>query len=533
VVRVDLARSDRYARASPARAAAEIRLEFADGPDLRATAPRSRSSITILQVPEGRLGAAVRGLSVRSLPPHGRLVLDACYAGPRSGPLTPWPLAVVSASGVPLDIWRGRPRTHVVQIPRGRAVQLPPVGRPADRLWLAFAAEGAFPFTPYEAEVARVRVHYADGPPVLETPVLNGRDTRDHALVSYSPSTRRDTDIALEWETPGRLPAHYTLFGVPLDPRRTVDRIELEDRGVLRSLRLAAATLGRREFAAPAPASGLTLSGDLLAVRPDVFERWRGLGLTLRAGGVAVGHTGPRRGTSLTIPLPPGPAGETALEVRLPRSAWARTLSGLQPYLLATAALLGCLAAILFGARFVRRARRVRVKMRAALGVATLIPFAFLFYGLTTLLTGRAETDLRETTLAELRAVRERLLASPSRARALAARARDLLNLPASSDSATLGRLAATLRADLRRADGAFLLLPDAETTAPSPVGNLDFFDSLLRAGLYFSPWDAVVAVGIARGPQGRCLVGIPAGALIGGRAQPESRIVLFGPDGR
>ena len=299
------------------------------------------------------------------------------------------------------------------------------------------------------------------------------------------------------------------------------------------ALQLTAATLGRREAALPGPRTGLVLEGDVLRVRPEARAKWSRFGLTVGSRGAVVGSSGAAGGTPLAVPLPFPEAADLLLQVRVPASAWTGAVRDLRPWLLAAAALLGAFVAVLIGARFVRRARRIRVKLRAALGAAAVIPFCFLFVGLSTLLNDRAESDLRAATLAHLRTAAERVAAAPSRARALAARANDLLRLSDAGRDEIFHRLLETVRADLQRSDGAFLLLPDGDAARPSPIGNVDFFDSLTRSGLYFSPWDGLVAVGITRNERhGRVLVGLPGAALLAARA-PDDFLMLFGPSGR
>jgi DNA-binding NtrC family response regulator/HAMP domain-containing protein len=531
LLRIDLAVVPPLYRERAAELSCEVELRFAEGEPFVLRVPRPPPPSTIVEIPAERVGGALASLRVRSLLGQTPLLLDALYARDDTGALVPWPLAVHSAAGVPLDMGRALADPRLVAVPKRGRYALPPIDLTGDRLWIALAAEGAYPHTSYGADAAIVRVVYADGPAGVEVKLQNGRDLQD-PQVAYASFASDPESTALDWETQDRTPLHYSLHAVALDPRRRVARVEIEDLGVVSTLRLAAATLGVRAASAPPPSSGLILEDDLLQMRPEVRRELSGIPFSVHAAErvLRAGDEGP--GAEVAIPVPLAGEQESQLVLRLPRARWAQALLAARDFAYGAAALLFAAALVLAGADVLRRARHLRVKMLLALGAATVVPLGFLFATLVTLMTENEESALRAATLADLRAVLERIERAPAQARSLAARARDTLEIAGAPGTPAHAHLLRRVRAEVEQA-GAFLRLPHADATQPSPLGNAGFFDALARPGLYYSPWDGLVAVGIERGPAfRRYLVGIPSAALIGESPSPEVSIVLYGPDG-
>ena len=167
--------------------------------------------------------------------------------------------------------------------------------------------ERAFPNTPFDAEVATVRVHYADGGATADLTLRNGRDLESR-LLAYARAAADPESIALQWEDSVRQPVLYTLHPVGLDPSRRLERLEVIDAGVLGSLTVAAVTVGKRALEAPARGSGLKLSG-----QPAVRARRRARG---------VGRPRVRR------PLPHGLDRTHRAPGRRPRAVRARVRGG-------------------------------------------------------------------------------------------------------------------------------------------------------------------------------------------------------------
>ena len=135
------------------------------------------------------------------------------------------------------------------------------------------------------------------------------------------------------------------------------------------------------------------------------------------------------------------------------------------------------------------------------------------------------------TTHADLRQMEERIAARKARARELAAGARDVLEMVAGTDE-TLRRQAAHGRAEIEK-QGGFLRLPEIDPAGPSPLGNVSAIDAVTRSGLYYSPWDGLIALGVARTARNRrCLVGLPASGLLAGAPDRAVNAALFSPGG-
>jgi hypothetical protein len=501
-------------REAAALPAAEISVLFEEGEAVVARAPRKPRNHLAIDVAD-RAGEPMRALHVRSLLSFQTLVIEALRGQEETGDWRPLPLASLTPAGVPIDVWRGTPATHVVSVPRSGVHMLTQVGLAADRLWLAFGAEGAV-----------IRVRYRDGGSGPELRVRNGRDIQDHELL-YARSAGDPTGVALKWEGSLRLPLHYTLHTVTLDAKRVVDRIEIEDLGVLQSLKLAAATLGIRSASSPPPFTGLVQRGDRLSVRDETRELWAGLGFAIRTAGGALLTDGPTSGVAGRVDLGLGEGARGTLEVWIPHSTWAAGILRSRTLFFGFAALLLALALVLAGAALLQRARHLRIKMLAALGAATVVPLLFMIVALTALLNERAESDLKEATLADLGGMRERILSGKARARGLASRTRDTLEIVYPSGDEALSHLVHRSRAEIEAQSG-FLRLPELDPPGPSPIGNVSLVDTVSRSGLYYSPWDGLMALGIARtAGRRRYLVGLRAHALLG--AAP-SRDVRRGP---
>ncbi|MHC5041654.1 MAG: sigma 54-interacting transcriptional regulator [Planctomycetota bacterium] len=510
-------------------AGAEVRLEFDEGAPLVVQAPRRPVAPVLVDTAE-RAGEPMRRLVVRNRLLSGTLVIDAFFGETGGREWEPLPLAFVARAGVPLDVWRDRPSSHILVVPQRGSATVRPVAVTGHRLWLAVGAEGAYPATPYGAEVATVRVVYAQGRPGPELHLVNGRDLESR-LLSYGRIARAPDSIALRWEDGVRRPELFTLHSLEIDPTRPIERVEVSDLGVLERLRVGAVTVGHRIAEAPPRSSGLRLDGDLLVVRDEVRAAWKDLGFAVRSPAGTMRSVGAPHDVRARYALLFDETGRGTLEVRMPHSsAWA-AVSRHRSLVFGVAALLLTFAAVVAGAALLYRARHLRAKMLAALAAATVAPLLFLVVSLTQVLNDSAESDLEETTLTDLHHTAERLVAAKSRARELAASVRDTLELVPPNNPGVLRQHLDRSRAEIE-AQGAFLHLPDLDAEGRSGLGNVSFFDALSRPGLYYSPWDGLVALGLARTTaQRRCLVGLPAPKLLGA-PQDGLTTVLYGPRG-
>jgi DNA-binding NtrC family response regulator/HAMP domain-containing protein len=525
-LRLDLTVPDPEERGA---AGAEVRLELEEGAPVVVRAPR-RPVGPVLVKTSDRAGEPMRELVVRNRLLSGVLVVDACFGETAERAWQPLPLAFVARAGVPLDVWHGRPASHILTVPRDGGVTVRPVDVAGHRLWIAVGSDGAYPATPYGAEVALLKVIYAQECPGPELRLVNGRDLESR-LLSYGRIARAPDSIALRWEDSVRRPELFTLHSVEIDPTRPIERIEFTDLGVLERLRIAAVTVGHRIAEAPPRSSGLRLNGDLLSVRDEVRAGWSDLGFAVRSPAGTTRSVGPPHEVRAQIELLFGESDRGALEVRMPHSsAWA-AVTRHRSLVFGVAALLLTFAAVVAGAALLYRARHLRVKMLAALAAATVAPLLFLVVSLTHVLNDAAESDLQETTLTDLHHTVERLAAAESRAREMAASVRDTLELVPANEPEALRQHMDRSRTEIE-AQGAFLHLPDVDAAGLSGLGNVSFFDGLSRPGLYYSPWDGLVALGLARtAAQRRCLVGLPAPKLLGAPREGVTA-VLYGPRG-
>ena len=522
-LRLDLALPSLEERAPPGRQAAEVWLEFQSGPPVPGAAPIAPRVQVPFDVP-GRKGEPLGALVVKNRLTSQPLLVDALYGESDQGTWTPLPLPCVTPSDVPLDIWQDRPATHILAVPPRGTLSIDVGGKSEHRLWLALKAEGAYPITAQNAEVAAIRVRYADGQPGPELRLVNGRDVE-------TPAPADPERIAVQWEDANQQLLVYTLHTIDLDPARPVQAVEVSDLGVLPALAVAALTVGRRRVEAPPQDSGLRLEGSRLVVREERRAGWSPLGFSVRSPRGGAHATGRSSGVTVARDLRFGPEEGGVLEAVLPGTPWLEALASHDAAFVGGAALLLAFAAVVQGASLLARARRLRVKMLAALAAATVVPLVFLVVSLTRILNVAAEDDLREATLGALRSAGNRIAARKARATDLALAARDILELVPMGQTDTLERHVSHTHEEIA-AKGAFLRLPELDPTGPSPLGNAAFFDRLARPGLYWSAWDGLVAVGFARtADQHRCIVGLPAKELVAD-APPGATVVLTSPEG-
>jgi len=495
-LRLDLRVPEPRQRQPRDAAVAEVRIEFAAGPPVVRRLDRASASAALIETGT-RVGDPLRALHVHNLLRYPEIRVDGLYGQDRPPAWTPLPLPTQTPDGVPLDVWRGGPASHVRRVPAGGEVRLP-VQRRAHRLWLALDAEGAYPATPYGEDIAVLRLGYRDGGSSSEIRLLNGRDLAD--AVQLAAHGR----VAMQWAQPPGLPEHYTLHPIEVDPARQVETLVVRDRGVLSRLSIVALTAGRRTDGVAGGASRVRLDGDVLSVPDTVRARWRDAGIAVRTPRGATVAFGRRGGVRAAVDLPFGEAGTGELAFRLAPGPFASFVRRHRPTVFGLATLLGAFAGVIAGAAALRRARHLRIKMLVALGAATVVPLVFLVVSLTRTLNERAEADLEEATRTDLRTVLERIDAAQARARDLAYGARDTLELVASGGAPAPDRLApllARVRQEIE-AEGGFLRTPGLDRPAPATLGNASFVDTVRRSGLYYSPWDGLMALGLARTAQ-------------------------------
>jgi len=498
-----------------------LRFDHADGTSVRASfdAPTDREIPVRFELPSAKqktLGALTvqNRLSSRTLV-VSRLVME-------SGTTTRiLPLATRSAEGIPFDIWKRAPASSIRRILPGEAWVLPlqdglPDGVFPNRLWLAMSATHAYPRAPFGADAAEVHVLYENRTGERHT-LRSGPDLRDPVMGA---DTSGETRASLRWETPN-VPIHYDICSVPVSGER-IRAVRIRNLGAAGTLQIAAATLGERVDHAPDPKSGLVLRGRRLELRAG----GTGLGLRLRAPGRLVREAGSRTGLVVTLALPS--SGSGVYEVFLPRPGWHAAAAGFKPFLLGAAYFLLAFGLAIAAAPHLQRARRLRVKMLLTLGTASAVPLLFLFFTLHSVLTDRAENSLERVTRTELTAARQRLFTVRDRAHALAVRARDTLEIAARDPRAQLASLLTAVRQDLA-AGGAFLRVPELDPRE-SPLRNLAALEAIPASGLYYSPWDGLLAVGVAHGRGARrYIVAIQSEGLLDGATDP---LVLLGPGG-
>ena len=75
------------------------------------------------------------------------------------------PLAAKGPNGVPLDVWRDRPRSHLAPVPRDGLLRVEADDAVGHRIWVALRSQGAYPRSAYGTDAATLRVIYADQSP--------------------------------------------------------------------------------------------------------------------------------------------------------------------------------------------------------------------------------------------------------------------------------------------------------------------------------------------------------------------------------
>jgi len=517
-------------------AVARTTLEFAEGPPL--TAEAGRSDANPLRMALGsRAGQPMLALHVTNALSYQPLILDTLYGIDETGTRFPLPLAARTPRGTPLDIWHDRPASHIVTVRNGESSSIAVNGLSGHRLWLAGRPIGAYPDTPYGTDAVRIRVYYKGGSAGSGLVLRNGIDLKEAALLFALPEAERSR-IALEWTRASSVPGAFLIHSLALDPEREVERIEIVEEGVLSAYRLAAATLGRRETAAPSLDSGLVLRGERLSVRPEVREGWDQLSFAVRApDGGSFGEM-PGTGVETRITLRFGPEAEGTLRVELPRANWARAIHSRRDVFLGLAAFGLAFATVLGGAALLARARQLRVKMLAAVGTAALVPLLFLVIALTAQLNEAAETELESVTRDAQRGLRERVLRWRARVGERATLLRDTVEPVRLRGGAPLATLLRRQR-ESARSEGLRLRIPglafepDSESVDDAPFANANIIDATRYSGILESPWDGVMAIGVARAPgRRRYLVAAPAPVLLGRATSPDVVSVLYGTGG-
>ncbi|HEX5137318.1 MAG TPA: sugar-binding protein, partial [Planctomycetota bacterium] len=525
-IRLDLSLPLVDERAPAGSPAVEAHLDLASGASLVATTELAPHPHLFFDLSEHK-GAPLRVLVVRSRLPSQPLLVDALYAEGERGTWSALPLCHVAQAGVPLDVWQDRPLSRILPVPRGgTAVIALPDGLLGDRIWLALRAPGADPTLAGGTDAVSFRVRYTDGQPGPEVH-LGGRD-----LAGADPDAVGPMDIALRWEDAGRQPLVYTLHAADLDPSRAVAAVEVKDLGTLPSLSVAALTLGRQVSPTPPAASGLRLEGTRLFLREEERARLRSLGFSVRSPRGLTRTTGSAGEVPVPLDLAFGQGETGAIEVLLPGTPWLQAIARRDAAFAGGAALLLAFAGVIAGASILGKARRLRVKMLVALTAASVVPLVFLVVSLTRILDLAAEEELRGATLGALTSASDRISAAKAKARDLAFNAaRDLLSPAYAADPEAFERRALFNREKIE-AQGAFLRLPELDAHRPTRLGRAAFFDTLSGPGLYWTPWDGLVAIGFARtADQRRCVVGLPAARLVAD-VPPGTTVVLSSPAG-
>ncbi|MHC4409248.1 MAG: HAMP domain-containing protein, partial [Planctomycetota bacterium] len=525
-----LSAADPGARTTEGAVAAELRVVFADGPDATATAEAADQIDLPLDLGT-RAGAGMTELRITNEMRFAPLVIEAVEAEDDSGVRRLVPLVSRTPTGVPIDIWHGRPNGFILRLRNGVEARVAVPGVAGHRLWLAGRAIGAYPATPYGQDAVAVQVFYEGGVAGPRLVLRNGLDLKDSSLL-FALTGAEQLRIGLEWDSKTGLPEAYTVHSVVLDPDRPVERIEVNELGVLAGYQLAAATIGQRGAAAPSANSGLVLESDRLIVRDEVHETWAPLEFSVRApSGRRFGSVDEELPT-IQLELPFGDEKRGTLILGLPRSTWAAALLDRRDLLFAIAALGAAFATVLAGGALLARARFLRMKMLVALGTATVVPLLFLVIGLTTQLNRAAESELRKTTEADLLGMSERVLGWRARVWAAAGRLRDTLE-PVRTQG---GPALAALLDQQRRAshsEGLLLRVPGLEEQGAHPFRNRNLIDATRGSGLSYSPWDGLMAIGVARAPgRRRYLVAAPAEAMLGGARSNEVVGIIYALDG-
>jgi len=482
---------------------ARLSLDFVEGSRSEAVVRRGDTKTVRIELGD-RTGKPLHAFEVTNALSFGPLRIDALYGIDDSGARSSLPLAARTPRGTPIDIWHDRPTSNIVTIHHAESRDIALPGLAGHRIWLT------------------------GGPGLV---LRNGIDLKEAALLFALPEAER-AGIALEWSRASSVPGAFSVHSLALDPRRELERIEVVEEGVLTGYRLAAATLGRREAAAPSLDSGLVLEGERLSVRPEIRDGWVPLAFAVRSPeGRSFGDM-PGTGVEAEIPLRFGPDASGTLRVELPRAAWARAVHDRREAFLGLAALGLAFATVLGGAALLGRARRLRVKMLVAVGTAALVPLLFLVIALTTQLSEAAETELESATRSAQRGLQERVLRWRARVGERAALLRDTVEPVRPRGGAPLATLVERQRKSAR-SEGLRLRIPGLGFTDDEPFANANIIDATRHSGILASPWDGVMAVGVARAPgRRRYLVAAPATVLLGQARSPDVVEALYATNG-
>jgi len=476
-------------------------------------------------------GQPMRSLIVTNTLGFRSLQVNALFGIDDAGARRALPLAARTPRGTPLDVWHDRPESHIVTVRNGESRSIPVPALAGHRLWVAGRPIGAYPDTPYGSDAVRIRVHYKGGSAGPGLVLRNGIDLKEASLLFALPEDERSR-IALEWSRASAVPGAFLVHTLALDPEREVERIEVVEEGVLSGYRLAAATLGRRTAAAPSIDSGLVLQGERLSVRPEVREKWGSLSFAVRAPDGRNFGDMPGTGVETQVPLRFGESDIGELRIELPRSEWARVIHARRDLFLGLAAFALAFATVLGGAALLGRTRRLRVKMLVAVGTAALVPLLFLVITLTTQLNEAAESQLESATRSAQRGLREGVLRWRARVGERATLLRDTVEPVRLRGGAPLATLVQRQR-ESADAEGLRMRIPGLDPALQAPFANANIVDATRYSGLLESPWDGVMAVGVARAPgRRRYLVAAPASVLLGEAPSSDVVEVLFGSDG-
>ncbi|MHC4955290.1 MAG: sigma 54-interacting transcriptional regulator [Planctomycetota bacterium] len=528
-LRLDVGKSD--VRGSGEATLARVLVEFEDGPPVVANI--EEGAVRPARIDLGaRAGDPMRSVTITSLLSfHGFSIDSLAEASDGDAGTRTLPLATYTPRGTPIDIWRGRPASHILNLAHGQMRSVAVGGKTGHRLWLVGRPIGAYPDTPYGVDAVTVRVHYRGDAPGPALILRNGIDLKDASLL-FAMSEQERWKIALAWSQSGLVPGAFTVHSLALDPAREVERIEVRELGVLSGYRLAAATLGRRDAAAPSSDSSLLLEGERLTVRPEVREKWKPLHFAVVSPVGRRHGDRPGAGVDVGVPLQFGPDAAGSLVVEMPGAAWTRAIEARSDAFFAVAAIGLAFATVLAGAALLGRARHLRVKMLFAVGTAAVVPLLFLVVTLTAELNEAAEKELEAATAADQRSVRERVLRWRARVSERAALLRDSVEPVRPRGGAPLAALVKRQRENAH-AEGLRIRLPGIDPPASTEFANTNAIDATRYSGLVSSPWDGVMALGVARAPgRRRYLVAAPSGVLLGQAPSPDVVGILYARDG-
>lgn len=533
-IRARLSLPRKATRPTASAEAVRIELVLADGEQLASTASSDAFPVHL------RLGdrreKPMDRVRIVNLLPFQPVLLDALVAVDDSGIESPLPLATRAPTGVPIDAWHDRPRTHIVRLARNEHRAIPVAGVAGKeisghRLWIAGQALGAYPASPYGEDALSVRVIYEGGDAGPLLVLRNGIDLRNNTLL-FALSDAERSRIAIEWVGRTNIPEALTMHSVAIDPARPIERLEFTDLGVLSAYRVAAVTIGDRTAAAPSVDSGLVLEDERLHIRDGLREHWNSLPIAVTVpSGRRIGST-TTDGATVSLPLTFETENDGALRVGLPRSGWAAMILARQDLFWGLAALFAAFATVLATGALLSRARHLRIKMLVAVGTATVVPLVFLVVGLTNRLNGAAEEELEKQTEIDLLRLAERVEAWRARAGAEAVRLRDTVEPIRMTGGTALAALLSR-HASAARAEGMEIRIPGFEWDEPARFLNRNLIDATRSTGLTYSPWDGLLAMGVARAPgRRRYLVAAPPATLLGKAPSDGVIAALYTPGG-